>query len=458
MRKIVILLVVLSHYANAQNEDILRFMPNVPQSQWFASANKSSNKVTKSLPLVSNNTISIYNSGFALRDIYTLRGDTAVLSLGKLIDGLRDENLVSVGYSTALLAVQVNKKNMGIGFSINDKVNVGFTYPGALPKFIKNGNGATMGVAQNVGGFKVNANYQREFNVHLQKTVKNLTIGISPKVIFGQLNINTVKSELSLLTDTSYFKITGTSEFEVRTSGLDTAGLADNFSNFDYKTALFNTKNMGFGLNIGAAYELKKFRFAAGVNDIGYVLWKDKIKALKSDKVQVTYEGLSLNQIIAKDSLNYKASLDSIAALLKLDFLDAASYRTNLNAQYYVMANYSITKMHHVGASVVVNSINKLTLPSFSLCYQFMPSKRLNAAVSYNARRYSSANVGLGLMLKGIGTQWYLASDNVQNIFVPLAAKNFSVAFGANIAIGTLSDHKKADRVKKKSAEDSTSK
>jgi Family of unknown function (DUF5723) len=387
------------------------------------------------LPIISNFGLSVYNTGFALNDLFIQRGDTAVLKLSNIANVLKKENHIGITANTSLFAFQINAKKLSVGFSLNERADVKLTYPGELAKFIINGNGATLGQAQNIGGFKLNANYYHEFALHFQKQFGRLVIGASPKLLFGQANIHTIKSNLSLLTDTSYFNIAAESEMEIATSGIDTSMFGSNGSSLNQ--LIFNPKNMGLGLNIGATYFYKdKWQFSAGINDIGYLKWTDKLKTYSSPNVKLNFEGVNFNQLIGKDSFGITKIIDSITNLFQLTESNNAAYRVGLPTQFYIMANYKLSKAHAIGATLTASSFNKNVIPTFTACYQFTPNRRFNAALSYTAKPNAAFNLGAALMLKGLGTQWYILSDNMFNAFNPLSAKNANISFGVNIAIG----------------------
>ncbi|MFM2386538.1 MAG: hypothetical protein RL660_1295 [Bacteroidota bacterium] len=450
MKYTIYLILLFSAYSCcAQTEEILRFLPQVQQSMWSTPTNRNDSKVSVSLPLASQVNLGVFNSGFLLSDLYTLRGDTAVISLGNTIDNLRDDNLIGVNLNYGILSAHVNKKGTGVGFSVNDRLSVKLIYPGALAKFIKDGNGATMGVPQNVGGFKFHMNYYRECALHLQQEVGKFTFAVSPKLLFGQANIYTRRSELSILTDTSYFKITGTSELDISAAGLDTSLLTSNLNANGIASTLFNKQNMGFGINIGASYLLSsRITVAAGINDLGSIKWRDNVINLKSDKAQVSFEGIDLAQLTSTTDGGYVKVLDSLKNFFKLTEVNNLAYRTPLATQFYALGSYQLRRAHGFGASLVVGSFNKKAMPSFTASYQFTPSRNFMFAASYTAKRFAPANLGAAVVLRGIGTQWFFATDNILSAFTPLSSRSSSFTLGMNLVFGkhrTLAQRKYPD-------------
>jgi Family of unknown function (DUF5723) len=448
MKKYILLFTfILPLIAQAQDVEVLKFMPQLLQSNWSASANKSDSKVMVGLPVINNFGFNIYNSGFAIGDVFTQRGDTAVLSLSNIINGLKSENHVGVNLNYSLFALQINSKKMGIGFSINDRMNFKFTYPGDLAKLIQNGNGAYLGQTKNIGGFKLNVNYYREMALHLQKTFGKLNVGISPKLLFGIANMQTNNSKIDFFTDTSYFLIKTTSALDISTSGLDSASFNGLTSN--WKGTAFNTKNMGFGLNIGASYNINnKLQVAAGINDLGKIKYNDHLTNYKSPAVEISFEGVDINNLIAKDSFKIERILDSLKGLFQLNQSVGNAYSISLPTQFYILANYKITKKHSLGGTVSLNSFNGKILPSLTACYQYTPSKKFGAAISYTAKSSAPVNVGGGIMLKALGMQWYLLSDNLLSVVNPLKAKSTNVILGMNLAFGNINKITKKQKQK----------
>jgi hypothetical protein len=444
--------------AKAQQEEILKFTPQMMQSTWNCAANVSQPKVSIGLPFISQIGWGAYNTGFALGDVYTLRGDTAVIRPSNIISKLKENNFVGFNFNYTLFALSINTKPISIGFSLNDRFATKVTYPGALGNFIKDGNGATLGTPQNIGGFKLNVNYYREAAFHVQKKMGNFIFSASPKVLFGQLNLNTVKSELSLLTDTSYFKITGTSELEIQAAGVDTGVLFNNIAQGQISSIVFNTKNSGFGINLGAQYNTKKYSVTAGVNDIGFINWKQGATTISSPKVSIAFEGLDITQLVKGDSLNYQQTIDSVVNLFKLESKANSPYRSTLAMQAYAMGNYHFNKKHHIGGSISMAGFNKFVIPAFTACYQFTPSKHFNFALSYTAKRGIPFNMGTCITTRAAGVQWYILSDNLTSVFMPLKAKSVSINTGVNIAIGDFNWAKKDAKKRKDAIEEKPSK
>ncbi len=71
--------------------------------------------------------------------------------------------------------------------------------------------------------------------------------------------------------------------------------------------------------------------------------------------------------------------------------------------------------------------------PAGSVAFIQRAGRILNFVVSYNVRKNSYNNIGLGLMIKPGPFQFYLTGDNMAAMLNPFNTNNFSIRTGMNL-------------------------
>lgn len=436
----------------AQDAYTMKMLPQLQQSQWVNASNQSDAKLSIGLPVLSGISFYVYNSGFSYNSIFQRVNDsTMAIRPGDFIDKLKEKNVISFGANINILsATYAVSEDLQIGFSVNERVDMRFTYPKDLFRFAWYGNGAFIGQSLNIGNFGLNASWYREYALHGTKSIGKWTFGASPKLLFGKANINTRESYLQLYTAPDYYELTAMSELNVQTSGFndstDRATGNDNAGDL-----VMNTKNVGLAIDLGASYKLnEKIELAAGINNLGYINWKNKINNYTTDKSSFTFQGFSLDQFLSSGDSNFISTdqyIDSVEKLI--DYKENSnSYRTNLPIELFAMGTYNLTDKHHFVGQLNAQRFTKKFVLATTLGYRFDLNKHLTAALSYTWKSNSFFNVGGALIVRFAGMQWYMATDNWWASIKPLAARNANIHMGVNLAFG--------DRSKKKNNEDRT--
>jgi hypothetical protein len=106
------------------------------------------------------------------------------------------------------------------------------------------------------------------------------------------------------------------------------------------------------------------------------------------------------------------------------------------------MANYDFNKHHSVAAQISSNTFHQSSILALTLCYQLKLSKHFTGTLTYTNKSYAPVNFGGGIMLRFLGMQTYLITDNWLAAVKPLASKNVNIRFGMNIVIGNAKELK----------------
>jgi len=437
-KHLIILFLFLPLLSSAQNAYTLKFLPQLQQSQWSNASNQTDAKITVGIPVLSDISFFLYNSGFSYHSIFQKVNDsTTRISPGQFINKLKTKNLIGFGASVSLLSVNYAKDDYSIGFSINDKAYLQLSYPKDLLKLLWYGNGPYIGQTLNIGNFGLNAAWYREYAVHLTKNYKKWTFGASPKLLFGKTNINTKQSSLNLYTDSSYYAITANAQMNLQTSGIadstDRKNGTPGFSQY-----FFNTQNKGLGIDIGTKYQYNdKIQLSAGVNNLGFISWKSQVHNYVAGPSNVTFNGFKLENFIQGDSnfISTSQFIDTVKNLVTFT-KNSTSYTSYIPYEAFVMGNYTLDKFNTFGLQLNTERYYQKNVFAATLCYQLNLSKHFTGALSYTAKSNAFFNLGGALIFTFAHMQWYFATDNWWASVAPLDSKNTNMHMGVNLVFG----------------------
>ena len=231
------------------------------------------------LPLpVSSLYLNVSNSGFKISDLVTQdpAGKT-YFDFDNMLTKLSKNNYLSSSMHLDLLTFGFKSKKNYFSLNLSNKVDFRLRYPLDFMNVLINGNGADgiIGVEQKFN-FGIDMMHYTDLSIGFNREVidKKLTLGVKIKYLMGQENIATKKSDVSLTTGTQNFDLTAKSDIAIYTSGVDSnSRVLNNFSPSSY---LFNTKNSGFGIDLGANYLINnKWSISASLLDFGFIKWKE---------------------------------------------------------------------------------------------------------------------------------------------------------------------------------------
>ena len=411
-------------------------MPQLQESQWFNASNQTDAKVSVGLPVFSSVSMYIYNTGFSYHDVFhRVDNNTMGVDLGKLIDKLDSKNFLAFGASVSLFSFNYASHGFSAGLSINDKLDFQFAYPNDFFKLLWYGNGHYIGQTLNIGNFGINATYYREYALHLSKRFGNLTIGLSPKMLFGKTNINSKTTSIQLYTDPSYYQLTATANMNVQMSGIpDSNDKKDGYFGADY---IMNNKNKGYAIDLGAKYEITpKLSLSAGINDLGYINWTSNIHNYTAGPAAFTFDGFHAESFFQgnTDIVSSQNLTDSLKKLIKFAE-NNSSYATTLPYNFFTTVNYN-TKHNLFGLQLSGTRFNDQIIYAGTLCYQLKLGNHFTGALSYTAKSTSTFNVGGAVILQFLNMQWYVATDNWWAAVTPLDSKNMNLRMGMNLVFG----------------------
>jgi hypothetical protein len=267
---------LLPWLSKAQENSTLFFMHTLPQANLLNPAVQIPCKVFVGMPMLSSIHLNYSNSFFSYNDILEKNGNDLNLKIGYFLNNPGSIQDIRLELQLSLINFGFLYKNYYFNFNIQDKADIAFFYPVNLFGFLLRGNSDYLGKKYDLGGIKIYGNYYREWAFGVSKIInKQLTVGAKAKILFGKANLRTLRNDLSLTTTADSFFLTAASSLQIDASPLvvttnnkgviTSADLPEN----DPLTLLLNSKNKGFGIDLGAIYNLdEKITFSASLLDL----------------------------------------------------------------------------------------------------------------------------------------------------------------------------------------------
>ena len=410
----------------AQQELTLHFMREVAQATVTNPALFPEKKMVISLPSFASN---YGNNAFTYRDlIKKTTGDSTILDIDNVIDKLEGRNILQNQTSIELLRVHFRlHKNLYASVVMNEFFNTQFSYSRDLVEFLWNGNAGSTGrrIALNPD---LHAVYYREMGLGLGYRWGNLRIGVNGKFLSGLANITTANENTTIFTDPETYAITIATDYQVNTAGIE------NFR-ADALSAALNLKNKGVALDVGLAYQVRKWEVSASFINYGFIRWQDDVINY-ANQGNFQYDGIGLSNYFDAGDFSFDQLLDSLKNTFRPKETHAG-YKSNLVPKTYFSAVYHHNPFLSFGALMYTDWLREPqhALTSYA---SFAINQIWNIGFSYSIKNQTYNNVGLSLRVGKGNVQAFLVSDNFINTLMPKSAKNVNFRWGINFQINKI--------------------
>ena len=446
MRKIIFLLLLnltLSG-AFAQDETSLHQLnATIPQANNLNPSFFPEYKVVIGLPGISSAYLSVNNDQIAFNDLFT-RTSPGNLELDTtFVDKLSRRNRLDIDSEVAGFYLGIGGKRSYFAFSINARADLTFNYPKSLMELVWYGNGdpRNFGNRIELEDFTARGSAFGELGISYGREITDrLTVGARLKYLQGTFNIKADELNGALITDIDSIAIQH-DVFNINFAGIDADISTDTVnntltSNFDI-TDNFLLSNTGFGIDLGANYKVNQnLTVSASIRDLGYIKWKDFTSGIEFNSVNYAFTGIDVLDFFDADAeMAIEQELDSIEALYDPQET-TPSYSSALNTKLYLGADYSLGKMHKVGAVFYTDFFKGRLDPAFTLSYNLKLGRTLNTMIGASYRDNTFGDIGAGFSLKLLGLQFYAATQNLFGFFYPARHPKADIRVGVNLVFG----------------------
>ncbi len=469
MKKLIyiISIFIFSQTLLAQQNNTMYFMQTLNQTQWLNPAVQNDCKLTIGgalVPITGQLFLPIQynygNNGFAVNDMIQWNGDSLVrpgfkgFDTEHLYDRLREVNYITQEFHINLLTVGYRyNDDWYFGLAINDKIETRFSFNEDIMRFALEGNGQTfLNETAHLGDLGITATMYSEYALTASKKInKKLTVGLTAKALFGKMNIWTEKSVIDLTTNNSEnYPITVDADVAIHTSnpftettqlyyGTDSMTIESKDKDIDPKSAYFNYKNFGMGMDLGAIYKLDdKIELYVSLTDFGYIKWKDNAQTF-TVKGEYYWEGYNFQPALTEDQELIADYNDSLAQDIVETFepkLEKESYTSYLTPKVYLGGTYQLNEKIRGGLLLRGAFFQHAMHPSLTLSGNFKINTWLETTASYSMINNTYSNIGVGFVARAKWFQFFMMSDNVWGFIWPQATQNINFRMGINLVFG----------------------
>ncbi len=438
----IILIVITAQGLFAQESNSMYFMQSLPQSKWMNPAKQSEFRQTLGgavIPITGQLFLPVhlnYNSNsLAIEDIlqYNKDLDSLVLPGFKGFNKnlfyvqLKDVNFLNFETGLHILSIGYKKESWQFGLDVRQIMNTRFSFNKDLVKFILEGNGSDVffGKTAHLGDLVLNFTSYTEYALSVSREVnKKLTLGLSAKLLMGQANIWTERSVIDVYTskqdnypstvNADILVHSSQPMFEVTDAYYDYQGDSIVFEKRkktpSTKSIIFNTKNLGFGVDLGAVYKpSKRVELHASLIDLGYINWKDNPQSF-SLKGEYMWDGYNFQPKLTENYDIITEHNDTIKDGIIRTFnptSQASSYKSYLTPKMYLGGTFAFGESTRVGLLFRGDFFKNHFRPSLTLSGNFRLGGWFEAVTSLTAVNNTYDNIGVGFVMRGAIFQFF---------------------------------------------------
>ncbi len=336
-------------------------------------------------------------------------------------------------------SVYVSPKIGAFGISMSDKFAAQADVPQDLISLLLDGN--TVERQYDLNGFDVKSWYLREYSLsyareltkYFHNTFKNITAGISFKLIHGFGYLNLIKSDTKVTTRQDY-------SIEIRSNNLINSAFSPSFGvvyDFEDTTksssvGLFNKPaGTGLGLDFGVSGKVNDiWSFGVSITDVGSIKWN-------KDVAQYTASGnYTLSDITDKslgDSLSSAFSgdgkfVDEISSSLPT----ALHFGVGFQLDKFLKGNFPGNMLIVVGVDQGFNNMpSNSTKTRVSLGVEWVPLSWLPIRTGVSLGGRENFHWGLGFGLDAGLVEFNFAASDFQSIILANNARKIGLSLGA---------------------------
>ncbi len=441
--RVLILLILLGivYLAQAQQNNTLFLMHDLPQSNIVNPSIPINCKLYIGLPVIGSTHINAFSTGFAVNDAFeSYSGDSLRFNPSSSISKMKKLEIIATELHLTLLSVGYKHQNNYFTFTINEKLNSHQVYSKNALLLAYKGNKQFEGKFSKLDGLRVNATHYREYAFGWAREVNSdLNIGFRVKLLFGKGNIFTKPTDLRLFTHANTFALllNGSGDMyssfpiviETNTNGEITN--ADLQNDIDWKEYALNTENKGLGFDIGFTYKINyRTTISGSLLDIGYINWKTNPHHLHSSGV------LNISGSTYSDGLNSSSEFaDSLSAVFNPS-VDQSIYSAPLTPALYLGISRDVTDKANIGAVFHSEFYKNRLHPSITFSGNTNFGKILSTSISYTLANREFNNIGAGIGAKLGIIHLHAISDNIPAFLNLTGTRNINLRFGISILTG----------------------
>jgi len=365
--------------------------------------------------------------------------NSPILKVSALREGLQNENFLHTDFRIETIKLKYGHDRWSVGFDHEIIYHNDIAYSADLVKLYLEGNQQFIGQSIDIGPngqiYSLNS-----YGFLISHKWPKVTLGLKPRLLFGQHFGNTPNSSAILTTSDDVYQLILNTDYR-----FDNVGVLQfedaNFLNYQL-AALdrwnFTSPNSGVALDVGIQLRFSDiFRFSLSMIDWGSINWDRNVRSYES-RQSTTYEGVEIQDLFNKQSISIAGLLDSLQSIFDL-VEEQKSLTFKLPTKWIGVANYQMTPNFDLALITYYQyRLHQPLVLGLQATTRIWPEWKFGTSLS---NRYGVIN--LGFNGSWIRPHWigYFAMDQLLAGFDPLQANQFNVRLGLNIHLqGTSFD------------------
>jgi hypothetical protein len=460
----------------AQNSQVLYYM-NLPQNHLLNPAIKPSSRIYIGLPALTGINLNVTNSFLNFQDVFkegqeisksTLAFLNSDFDMDKFLSKIKDMNYIEPRVSVQLFGLGFTAgKDLYIFMDVIDNANINLAAPRDLFRLAFLGNQEFVGQTFDLSDMKADFNYYHEIGIGASKNITpELRFGAKAKVLFGitggilnnyATNLTVNNDYTNILQANMSLDISGPVNFIPGDDNkIGDASFNDQAFNSADSLARFltNTRNAGFGLDLGAEYIVNNnIVLSAAITDVGFIKWKSDLSNIEA------VDTIELRGLDFADVRNGTATFDDVAGSLAdslknaLVIASTKPFTTKLPVGVAIGVKYNLNDKFSIGFLSYSRISGQLVKEALTISANMNIGNKVSASLCYTACNNNYTNLGLGIGFRASVVQFYFMADRIplswkkagsnDNSFpLPANWNTLQTRFGMNLVFGNKERNK----------------
>lgn len=441
----------------SQQINTVYFMKNIEERKEYNPAFQPIYNVYWDLPITPNYKFEAGNNSLNFSDcvykqnVYGI--DSLITALhpladkDKFLNSLKSTTRINYEHRINLIGFGFRVKKNYFSFNIAQRASVNLFLPKDLFRLAIYGTDTLISRSYNLDKFGVNAISYTEFGLGYSRIINDkLTLGLTIKYLQGQSHLSTDIDRFKLSAGLDEWVIDGKGTMNASIPDADIPLTSENiidFANVDMVNSKISdfiwTGNWGLGLDLGATYKIiPNLELSAALTDLGFIRWRNNV-------INANYNGnYNFQGVSYQVDDDMKDKIDSLSNDLEDAFSlygSKKAYTSYLSSRLNLGAEYSVLK-DRIGFGLLSSTLftNKSAFSDLTTSINMRPYNWFSTSVSYSLLDGQWSCLGLGLQLKMLPFNMYIAMDHIpltySSNYIPLQLSSFNIQAGCVVAFG----------------------
>jgi hypothetical protein len=270
---------------------------------------------------------------------------------------------------------------------------------------------------------------------------RDLSLGVRAKLYFGKASFSSgIYGSVKELGGTYYLKMMGKGKMSMPESGTlnddGTITTSPSLSGTTIDDYLMNSGNPGFGIDLGAKYQISpELSVSASLIDIGKINWKKNLNSKNFDG-DFLFKGWSVEPIKENGVHLLSKTSDSISFAENASSLfqvkpSKETFSTTIPLTFYAGINYRLNPIVQFNLTERFIRIKDMNHNSFSFTANIELNNRITLNTGLAAIGNSYDNIPIAFLFNPDFGQVYLATDNILSLITPETSEYTGFSVGA---------------------------